>query len=457
MKKNNDESYIIKKINNTLSKQNNSITKCTKTGLIIKEYGNEYKNDPFHGINPLKLKEDEDKIKQYKASKILNTYEFLKNNNSKDGTFREIKEDSIRRNEITPENEKLSQSSKNLITSKQDYLSKNITHSNITIKNEKHINENQSQTHLTLDLNIDNYSREDLFKLFGLQSNIILNEDILKEVKKILYKIHPDKSKLDEKYFIFFSQAYQKINDIFLFQNTFQRKENKNSILLEHEKYYNEDNSKTLNTLFENNINLKKPENFNTWFNSQFEKYNTDNNINENGYGNWLSSNEDIIYTPKNLNGNQIKNEINKVKKNIQSLTHYKGFDNNNFNATNNCYSLMEYNNNNYTSNMLFNNGGVGYTDLKQAYNESVIPVCEDDFDKIPKYKNIEEFKYHRDNTDITPMNKEESHKLLYFQNKKENEESSALAFYYAQQEEKNKKNNDLFWSSLKQISNGDN
>jgi hypothetical protein len=47
-----------------------------------------------------------------------------------------------------------------------------------------------------MDLNIDSYSREDLFRLFGL-NNISLSEDIMKECKKTVLKTHPDKSKLD--------------------------------------------------------------------------------------------------------------------------------------------------------------------------------------------------------------------------------------------------------------------
>ena len=44
----------------------------------------------------------------------------------------------------------------------------------------------------TLDLNIDNYSREELFKLFGV-SNVSLTEDVMKECKKLVLKSHPDK------------------------------------------------------------------------------------------------------------------------------------------------------------------------------------------------------------------------------------------------------------------------
>jgi hypothetical protein len=77
----------------------------------------------------------------------------------------------------------------------------------------------------TLDLNIDNYSREELFKLFGV-SNIGLTEEIMKECKKLVLKTHPDKCQLENKYFIFFSTAYKKLLGIYEFQNKVNSKKN---------------------------------------------------------------------------------------------------------------------------------------------------------------------------------------------------------------------------------------
>jgi len=69
-----------------------------------------------------------------------------------------------------------------------------------------------------LDLNIHSYSREDIFKLFGIHSPT-LTEDMMREAKKIVLKTHPDKSRLDQKYFLFFSSAYKKLYGIYEFQN----------------------------------------------------------------------------------------------------------------------------------------------------------------------------------------------------------------------------------------------
>lgn len=293
-----------------------------------------------------------------------------------------------------------------------------------------------------LDLNIDSYSREELFKLFGLK-NTNISEDIMKECKKVALKTHPDKSQLEPKYFLFFSAAYKKIHSIYEFQNKTTKK------VSDTNEYFDTTNGAVLDKMFENDKALKNPKNFNNWFNTQFEKHKLDDN--ETGYGNWLKSDEDIVVTP-NVSKSNMGIEMEKHKKHVQSLTTYKGVTDYNASSVSSS-ALMDYNSN-FTSGSLFSNEGMGYTDLRQAYAESVIPVTENDFNKIPKFKSIDEYKRHRETSNTKPIDKEESMRQLYQQNKQKDEESSALAFYYAQQSEKIQKNQDVFWSGLKQVTN---
>lgn len=353
-------------------KPNFSMTTCTKTGIKIKKTGNDYKHDPFAGIDPFK-------------------------------------------NEIR-ESERID----------IDY------------------NKNSYET---IDLKIENYSREELYKLFGFKSTVILTEENMKEAKKIVLKTHPDKSHLDNKYFIFFGKAFKKLKEIYEFQNKSNKKINDTS------KYFDSQNGEVLDKMFDIKKELKDPKNFNKWFNEQFDKHKLEDN-NETGYGSWLKSDEDIIFTPQNINKDSMGREMDKRKKEIQALTPYKGFGDSFHSSSAGGSSLMEYNTN-FTSGSLFNGGGgMGYTDLRQAYAESVIPITEDDFNKLHKFKSIDEYKHHRNTLDIKPLSKEEGLRQLYNQDKDKNEESAALAFYHAQQLEKAKKNNDEFWSGLKQITN---
>jgi hypothetical protein len=293
----------------------------------------------------------------------------------------------------------------------------------------------------TLDLNIDSYSREDIYKLFGIQT-VNLNDEIMREAKKIVLKTHPDKSRLDQKYFLFFSKAYKRLYGIYEFQNKSTKK------VEDKKEYSSNERNEILNNLFEKNKSLKDEKNFNTWFNEQFEKQRLEDST-EIGYGDWLKSNDDIIDV-SNVSKANMATEIDKIKKQVQSVTVYNGV-NDPYSSSFGGSALMEYDNN-FTSGTLFSNEGMGYTDLKQAYVESVIPITEDDYHKMPKFKNIEEYKRHRDNSETKPLEKEEALKQLYHQNKQKDEESIALAFHYAKQSEKVKKNADTFWSGLKQL-----
>ena len=293
----------------------------------------------------------------------------------------------------------------------------------------------------TIDLNIDSYSREDIYKLFGIQTEN-LNEQIMKEAKKIVLKTHPDKSRLDSKYFLFFSKAYRRLYGIYEFQNKSTKKVGDTN------EYFSTDNTTVLDNMFEKKKSLKDTTNFNTWFNEQFEKNKLEDST-ESGYGNWLKSDDDIIDV-SNVSKANMASEIDKIKKQVQSITVYNGV-NDQCSSSFGGSALMDYNNN-FTSGSLFSNDGMGYTDLKQAYVESVIPITEDDYNKMPKFKTIEEYKQHRNNSDTKPIEKEEALKQLYHQNKQKDEESAALAFHYAKQSEKVKKNSDVFWSGLKQL-----
>lgn len=294
-----------------------------------------------------------------------------------------------------------------------------------------------------MDLNIESYSHTDLFKLFGFNTST-LTEDMMREAKKIVLKTHPDKSRLEPKYFLFFSQAYKKVFQIYEFQNkSVKKNEDKNE-------YKDENHSVIIDKLFEKNKDLKNPKNFNNWFNEQFEKHRIEN-PNEVGYGEWLKSNEGIVDVGNVTQANMAE-EMEKQKKQVKMLTTYNGVSE--ISAPSFSGSSLMDTSTTYTSGSLFSSDGMGYTDLRQAYVESVIPVTADDFQKVKQFKNVNEYKSHRESVDVTPLQKEDAMKQLYYQNKQKDEESAALAYYYAKQAEKAKQNQDSFWSGLKQLTN---
>jgi hypothetical protein len=293
-----------------------------------------------------------------------------------------------------------------------------------------------------LDLDLDHYSLEDLYKLFNIPAQQ-LGEQSLKNAKQIVYKMHPDKSQLDAKYFRFFSAAYKRVFSIFEFQNKSlnKRPTTNNS----DNEFYDESNKTILNNMFEQNKGLKDPKNFNSWFNDKFEKHGLDDDIGNKGYGDWLKSDEGLYFGNDNVTKANMNDAFEKQKKQIQSLTTYQG--------VNELYSsfsgsLLGDQSDNFTG----SEGGLSYMDLRQAHVESVIPVTQDDYDRVPKYKSLSEYKASRDTSDVSPLSKQESERMLLEQGRNLDKQSAALAYKYAQQSERSKQNSSSFFSDLRQI-----
>ena len=291
----------------------------------------------------------------------------------------------------------------------------------------------QNTTLNTLDLDLDNYSLDDLYHLFNINGNI-LNDETMKLAKQIVLKMHPDKSQLDSKYFLFFSKAYKRLYNIYEFQNKSSKKK------MDKEDYFNESNKTILDNMFDKNKDFKDSKNFNSWFNEAFEKGRLENPT-EQGYGDWLKSDEGFISVNENVTKGNMNDVFEQKKKQIQSLTLYTGVTDmvsSSFGG-----SLLDGGNDFSSDN---------YTDLKQAYTETLIPVTEEDYNKMQKFNNISEYKRHRDQVDTTPLTKEDAERKLLQQQQDHDQHSAALAFKYAKESEKAKEKQNNFWSDLKQI-----
>ena len=140
------------------------------------------------------------------------------------------------------------------------------------------------------DLNLENYDLEDILKLFKLPYNF--TKEQLKKAQKIVYLTHPDKSNLPKEYFLFYIKAFKVLKQIYDFR--FQKTKSTN---------YEVEKNEEHEILLEK---IKHKKNFNKWFNEMFENVKMQDNENDNGYGNWLSSNEninnEILTNPNNMN-----------------------------------------------------------------------------------------------------------------------------------------------------------
>ncbi len=289
---------------------------------------------------------------------------------------------------------------------------------------------------MEIDLNINNYNLEDILDLFSLPLNF--NEGHLKLAKKIVLKTHPDKSKLDNEYFLFFCKAYKVLYQIYEFRN---KKTTETTYVIDKNE---EDNEKKI---ILDRFKSKNTKEFNTWFNELFEKTKIQDDNANNGYGDWLKSSEDmenITLAKHEMNDYFInkKRDARELicKTEIEPI--YSGGGHN----------LIGESPNGYSSDIFSN---LQYDDLKQVHKQSVIPVTDDDLKNIKQFDSVENIRNFRNKQNITPLSLEESNTYL---NKNKTHEDAAnirLAYQLAKQDEKIKKANDEWWGNLRQLSNG--
>jgi hypothetical protein len=252
----------------------------------------------------------------------------------------------------------------------------------------------------------------------------------MKNVKKIVLKTHPDKSNLPTDYYLFFSKAYNRLHSIYNFQNKTTKKLNSSNTNYA----TNESDEKTnlLNNFFNNNEKFKDPKNFNKWFNNKFDKHNIKED--EHGYGDWLKSNEGILKINDGISQSQINDEMEKIKQRKQSIIPYQGIQDT------------------YCTSSILSCDHL--SDLKQAYEESVIPVSEQDYNKIKKFKTVDEYILFRDDShkNVNPMSKNNAKNKLINQHRKLDKLCVAMAYDNIKKNDKHNEQNNLFWSDLKRL-----
>jgi hypothetical protein len=291
-----------------------------------------------------------------------------------------------------------------------------------------------------LDLDIDNYNLDDILNLFKLESDF--DENDLKQAKKIVLQVHPDKSRLPAKYFIFYSKAYKVLYNIHEFRNKSSNKKEENYAILS-----NEDKNKALENFFEKNKSLKNPQGFNAWFNEQFEKNKIAVESEETGYGDWLRSEEDVE-PEKKISQAEMAIEFDKKKKQVRSLVVHKDISDiyaNNLGGSNLSNNAPEE-----FSSDLFSN--LSYQDLKQAHTESVIPVTEDDYFNIKKFNNVNEYVSYRSTQDTKPLSEMQAMEYLKNKSRIDDQEASKRAYDLAKQVEQSKQNSKSFWGNILKI-----
>ena len=301
------------------------------------------------------------------------------------------------------------------------------------------------------NLNIQNYSLEELLGLFNL--NYQLQMEDMKRAKKKVLMMHPDKSNLDPKYFLFYSKAYKVVYSVHEFNNRSAKSgtatTDEYNVLVGKE----ETKRKALDTFFDANKKLKDSGKFNDWFNKEFAKQKVANESEEKGYGEWLQTDEGIMGAGEAGSMADMHQQFNARKQEVRDLVQYQNTDYMPISSVGSAMMLGSDIGGTFSG----GSDGIGYQDLREAYMQTLIPVTEQDYVNRPKFRSVEEYSRHRDQQDTNPLSEVDARRLLQEEEKRDEEVSTRRAFELAKQTEIAKTKNTQFWGGIMKIENGNN
>ena len=282
------------------------------------------------------------------------------------------------------------------------------------------------------DLNINNYSLNDLLNLFQLPYNFTREQ--IKQAKKMVLKTHPDKSGLPKEYFLFFSKAYKMVYNIYEYR---YKADNQSTEYIVEK---NEEHEAILK-------NVKNKPNFNKWFNEMFENHKIDNEHDKGGYESWFRSDENIddrkiSYNEMNTVFQEKKKEVKDivVKTEVQDINNQSGM-----------YDLTGDKPSYYESDLF---SSLQYDDLKKAHTETVVPVTEQDYLDKPKFNNVNHLREFRENSNSEPLSLQQSNKFLEKNKEMSDKKDIERAYKLLKQDEIVNEINKRWWGNVKQITN---
>lgn len=302
------------------------------------------------------------------------------------------------------------------------------------------------ETYHAIDLNLDNYTNKQLFELFGLASNELLTKEKMKQAKTIANKSHPDKSRMDNKFYQFFSRAYNKLYEIYQYQSRFNVDGKAEPISSKAANY--DPNVGTID-LFADESNQKLVlQHFGTGNSFDQKKFNEEFNRqkledpNEAGYSDWLKSEDDIAFGVNKHNFNEYlaKRKALMVYNGVQETTYTGG------------YNLLDTSKN-FSSTALWSSEGMNFTDLKAAYTDNFFSAtAEEAAEAEGRRATLESYKQQRDTMDITPIDKSQSEELLKAKHYAGLEQSMNIFDQLNQREREAQQRQNEFLSKLKHI-----
>ena len=311
-----------------------------------------------------------------------------------------------------------------------------------------------------LDLDIDNYDLNDLLGLFQLENGY--GETDLARAKRLVLKTHPDKSRMDAKYFLFYSKAYKILYQLWKFRNV-QIDTNVSSAgtnLREREQMvYVSDtaidrdtsgNGELLDRMFRENSALRKAPEFNRWFNAEFEKARVGSAVEE-GYGEWLVEECNDVPSQQGSTGQMMAAFTEKKRQACQDVVVHQEVESFYGGLGGSMGSdLCSSEGGVYDS--TGNSSGIAYQDLRKAHTETMIPVSDADLARRKAFGSVDEMRRYRTGQDTTPLSETESRQQLSNKSAVEDENAIRRAYRLTKEIEESERRSQQFWKNLRML-----
>tara|TARA_B100001093_G_scaffold76612_3_gene67494 strand:+ start:18161 stop:19066 length:906 start_codon:yes stop_codon:yes gene_type:complete len=258
------------------------------------------------------------------------------------------------------------------------------------------------------NLDIHMYSLDELLELFGLNYDLTIQD--LKKAKKKVVSVHPDKSQLDAKYFLFYKKAYEIIVQ-------FYENQNKHKKTLINDEVYDPGSQGGLNDstdkeIFKTINNMSKAS-FQSKFNKMFEENN--NNKPDPTKNEWFTNENNQYEITEKVNTKNMGYALEKIKEKQNTIVKYNGVESLYVNSDSG-NKLYEDDDNGYVTTDPF--GKLKFDDLRKVHkDQTVLMVSEKDIRNIPQYSSVDQYNRARGAQKISPLDKKEAEKILSQQN----------------------------------------
>ena len=302
-----------------------------------------------------------------------------------------------------------------------------------------------------LDIDISNYGLHDILNLFSIP--VAFTDVHLKHAKRIVLKTHPDKCNLPKEYFLFFTQAYRILYQIYTMRHEKAQgyaHADKYRDLISSPGSDAGDGSQEVYAHASKLSSMSSSE-FNRWFNAAFERYRVPDEEGDGGYEDWFRNGTDCERSGDDGNGTadgptsktQWAASLESARSRMIALVPAHASE----------PAALAFNGSSASS-----SSGLQYEDLKRAHTETLLPVTEADIQSVTgaRCKSVQELRTSRTAAAaaFVPLSKTDAMRALDREKEADAEQCTHRAYIMAKQDEIARDMNRKFMKEFKTICN---